>query len=223
MISKNSFLCSSCSFISIYISFVASCAVKTPAWNVSCRRYRSNGRCRHVLHSKFVVGTTSEINRLEAKIQRFQDGLALIHFYNIVLSENCKEMIYDVYCHYYYPACDLTTSIILRQPVCKETCFLLFKSCKKELEIGRAINNSPFDVINCTALPRKNAGESPVCYHHPNLNSKYDVNNLYSSKFRLGKARVKRRTSHVPNLMLMSKLYCSTSFALDSAHVKLDV
>ena len=37
------------------------------------------------------------------------------------------------------------------------------------------------------------------------------------------KARVKRRTSHVPNLMLMSKFYCSTSFALDSAHVKFDV
>ena len=28
---------------------------------------------------------------------------------------------------------------------------------------------------------------------------------------------------HVPNLMLMSKFYCSTSFALDSAHVKFDV
>ena len=37
------------------------------------------------------------------------------------------------------------------------------------------------------------------------------------------KARVKRRTSHVPNLMLMSKFYCSTSFALDSAHVTFDV
>ena len=39
----------------------------------------------------------------------------------------------------------------------------------------------------------------------------------------LNKARVNRRTSHVPNLMLMSKLYCSTSFVLDSAHVKFDV
>ena len=40
------------------------------------------------------------------------------------------------------------------------------------------------------------------------------------------KAGAKRRTSHVPNLMLMlmSKFYCSTStsFALDSAHVKFD-
>ena len=37
------------------------------------------------------------------------------------------------------------------------------------------------------------------------------------------KAQVKRRTSHVPNLMLMSKFYCSISFALRSAHVKFDV
>ena len=36
-------------------------------------------------------------------------------------------------------------------------------------------------------------------------------------------ARFKRRTLHVPNLMQMSKFYCSTSFALDSAHEKFDV
>ena len=33
----------------------------------------------------------------------------------------------------------------------------------------------------------------------------------------------KRRTLHVPNLMQMRKLYCSPSFALDSADVKFDV
>ena len=35
-----------------------------------------------------------------------------------------------------------------------------------------------------------------------------------------GKARFKRRTLHVPNLMQMRKIYCFRSFALDSAHVK---
>ena len=37
------------------------------------------------------------------------------------------------------------------------------------------------------------------------------------------KAWFKCRTSHVPNLMLMNKIYCSCSIALDSAHVKFDV
>ena len=37
------------------------------------------------------------------------------------------------------------------------------------------------------------------------------------------KARFKRRTSHVPNVMLMSKIYCPFSLALDSAHVKFHV
>ena len=37
------------------------------------------------------------------------------------------------------------------------------------------------------------------------------------------KARFKRRTLHVPNLMQMRKIYCFLSFALDSAHVKFDV
>ena len=37
------------------------------------------------------------------------------------------------------------------------------------------------------------------------------------------KARFKRRTSHVPNLMLMRKNNRFCSLALDSAHVKFDV
>ena len=37
------------------------------------------------------------------------------------------------------------------------------------------------------------------------------------------KARFKRRTLHVPNLMQMRKIHCFRSFALDSAHVKFDV
>ena len=39
----------------------------------------------------------------------------------------------------------------------------------------------------------------------------------------VNKVRFKRRTSHVPNLMQMGKIYCFLSFALDSAHVKFDV
>ena len=38
------------------------------------------------------------------------------------------------------------------------------------------------------------------------------------------KARFKRRTLHVPNLMQMRKIYCFSSFALCIfAHVKFDV
>ena len=37
------------------------------------------------------------------------------------------------------------------------------------------------------------------------------------------KARLKRRTFHVPNPMLISKIYCSCSLALDSAHEKFNV
>ena len=59
---------------------------------------------------------------------------------------------------------------------------------------------------------------------------------IYSPKFKDGelllefhvlcnhqtKARFKRRTLHVPNLMQMRKIYCFRSFALDSAYVKFD-
>ena len=37
------------------------------------------------------------------------------------------------------------------------------------------------------------------------------------------KTWVQGQTPHVPNLMLMSKFYCSTSFALDSAREKLGI
>ena len=42
-------------------------------------------------------------------------------------------------------------------------------------------------------------------------------------KMREAKARFKRCTLHVRNLMQMRKIYCFRSFALDSAHVKFDV
>ena len=145
----------------------------SPIGDFPCRPY--SGRCSTVIQSKYVAGSSSDRYRLEAKMQRLKNGIDLLKFYNIDLTKNCKEMIYDVYCHYYFPACDLTTSYVIKQPVCKESCVLFLKTCKKELEIGRTINNSPFDIINCIGLPRKNAGESPVCYHHPKLNSEYDV------------------------------------------------
>ena len=37
------------------------------------------------------------------------------------------------------------------------------------------------------------------------------------------KAQFECRTSHVPNRMLIRKIFCSNSFALDSAHEKFDV
>ena len=37
------------------------------------------------------------------------------------------------------------------------------------------------------------------------------------------KAQFKRRTLHVPNLMQMSKIFCSSSFALDTARVNFHV
>ena len=39
----------------------------------------------------------------------------------------------------------------------------------------------------------------------------------------VNKEQFKRRTLHVPNLMLMSKILCSNRFSFDSAHEKFDV
>ena len=54
--------------------------------------------------------------------------------------------------------------------------------------------------------------------YYENVETKKKKININKSK-----ARFKRRTSHVPNLMQMRKIYCFPSFALDSAHVKFDV
>ena len=45
----------------------------------------------------------------------------------------------------------------------------------------------------------------------------------YVPRPRLTEARFRRRTSHEPNRMQMSKILCSPSFAFDSAHVKYGV
>ena len=42
-------------------------------------------------------------------------------------------------------------------------------------------------------------------------------------RIRISKARFKRRTFHVPNLMQMKKIDCFRSFALDLIHEKFDV
>ena len=86
--------------------------------------------------------------------------------------------------------------------------------------------------LNPIALRRKTEELSKVTFLRIG-SARYFDSSLRVSKNILGedfpryknltKAWVKRRTSHVPNLMLMRKFYCPTSLALDSANVKFDV
>ena len=49
------------------------------------------------------------------------------------------------------------------------------------------------------------------------------LRNAFMTKHYVTKAQFKHQTLQVPNIMLIHKIYCSCSLALDSAHVKFDV
>lgn len=146
----------------------------TTASAITCSPYgKEKGICRFVLKSKVVAGTNYTRRIREESLQQYEDAKHLLRRYNFQISKICNETVYDVYCHYYFPACDFTTAVVLKQPVCKESCLLVFENCKKELKRLKSIYGSPFYIMNCTNLPNKNAGDLPACYHHPSLNSKF--------------------------------------------------
>ena len=77
-----------------------------------------------------------------------------------------------------------------------------------------------WEVSALTSMP-------PLLSKTGSFNSERNADVLFYPKFQnvhqTHKARLKRRTLHVPNLMQMTKMYCFRSFALDSVHVKFDV
>ena len=62
-----------------------------------------------------------------------------------------------------------------------------------------------------------------LCWHSVNARNRKSRSYLVCTFAFIHKARVKRRTSHVPNLILMSKILNCSGLPLDWAHVKFDV
>ena len=118
-------------------------------------------------------------------------------FDSFEISEKCLNAVRTVYCHHYFPVCDQTGHQMKEQKLCKATCDYFKKTCEKEVKLAELINNimqtdfsqkSPipleyhhllnaaqkwprvWEIIDCTTLPKREAGTSPECWYYEGKN-----------------------------------------------------
>ena len=104
----------------------------------------------------------------------------MLEAYKILVSKKCLAVFYEVYCQWWFPRCDVTSSIVTGRPPCKEACEWATTVCAKELEMAKAFNKQQgysrhpvkWSIIKCTGLKYRNGGDMPECYYPRELNSK---------------------------------------------------
>ncbi|KAK3696535.1 hypothetical protein QZH41_015894 [Actinostola sp. cb2023] len=97
----------------------------------------------------------------------------LEQFQLIIVSKTCLKVFYEVFCHWYFTKCDLTSSTVGGRPLCRESCEYATKICKKELEMAK-IYDQDWGNIQCTDFKYRNAGDNPECYYTRELNNETD-------------------------------------------------
>ena len=75
------------------------------------------------------------------------------------------------FCHYSFPGCDRTQSIVAEQTICRESCLESISMCPKKIYDDLyvyAISLDPRDgkKYRCELQPYRNAGDSPECYFY---------------------------------------------------------
>ena len=130
-----------------------------------------DGYCEHILGNSPVFGKTIEdLWNNDIKMRRYN----LLKVYlessrEIDVGESCLAAVDDIYCHYYFPRCYISSS---PQPVCREACEEKFlEVCDQELKVAKTFNREnlalawPYywDIINCTTLPYRN--QTSNCYY----------------------------------------------------------
>ena len=172
-------------------NFTNSCTAAYPTVSPNpsfCNPYRSGGYCFHILGSQSVYGSSWTVRNNEQKLQRFDEGKKIMLVYGLQPRKTCLDMFDDVYCHWYFPRCDATTSYLRPQPVCRESCELLMKTCDKELEMAIRFNEQQaaggypyyWEIMNCTEMRPSDGGQAPECYFQQKINSKWIKSILFT-------------------------------------------
>ena len=142
-----------------------------------CRPYvKSNtGYCSRFLGNQLVFGGELYQQIQERKLEHFSMVKAAVNWSGLLsLSRRCLDIIDEIYCFYYFPRCDMTSSLPMAQPVCIEACDEISRRyCPQEwelltndsLKIQRRNKTKTFELIECKKLPRRNGGTVPECYY----------------------------------------------------------
>ncbi|XP_068725120.1 uncharacterized protein [Montipora capricornis] len=130
-----------------------------------------DGYCEHILGNSPVFGKTKEdLRNNENSMLRYNLLKVYSKFYKeLDVRESCLAAVDDIYCHYYFPRCYISSP---PQPVCREACEEKFlKVCDHEIKVAKTFNEDnpvlswPYywDIINCTTLPYRN--QTSNCYY----------------------------------------------------------
>ena len=147
-----------------------------------CRPYEQvhpQGYCKHILGNLPVFGTKQELHENELKMKRYDLNKAYFKSppkgkpgpFTATLRQSCELVVDEIYCHYYFKRCYISSA---PQPVCREFCEDTFlKVCDQEIKVVEEFNRRRnefsvdyiyfWDVINCTNLPYRN--QTGNCYY----------------------------------------------------------
>ena len=135
------------------------------------------GYCKHILGNLPVFVTKQQLQDNEIKMKRYD--LMKMYFksenkpghFTGKLRQSCELVVNDIYCHYYFKRCYISSA---RQPVCREFCEDTFlKVCDQEIKFAEEFNRRSkllehytlgyWDIIDCTTLPYRN--QTSNCYY----------------------------------------------------------
>ena len=137
------------------------------------------GYCQHILGNLPVFVTKQQLQDNELKMKRYD----LMKMYlkspsenkpgsfTGKLRQNCELVVDDIYCHYYFKRCYISSE---PQPVCRQFCEDTFsKVCDQEIKFAEEFNRKSkhldhyslgsWDIIDCTTLPYRN--QTSNCYY----------------------------------------------------------
>ena len=157
-------------FFLLYFRF--SCVPVEPVVNAStknaaCVFYNytaKNGLCKNSISSLYVFGDSATLQNGEIRIKLFVGFFA--RGLPDQISEQCKPILIDLYCRYYFPPCDTSLARPLARRICRTSCAYMFRGlCEKEVEKFRGFLDE--NILNCTLFgDTANGGDVPECYQY---------------------------------------------------------
>ena len=140
----------------------------------SCVFYNKTGQsCENIVGNQYVFDLGGD--NLKARKILGADFENYVSFYEI--SDRCKSVISEFYCHYLLPLCDTSLSKPYPRLICRTSCVFAFHViCKRQFaqfrEVAELDPSFDPDMINCSTYPLDNGGEAPECYQFHSLPSK---------------------------------------------------
>ena len=159
--------------------------------------YHRNGFCRSSLGTRdhLVFASPDDQRRWENNLVTFTlvgrlEDRNFPPISSVWLPSKCLKLINDIFCHVYFPRCDLSSSQPQPQPVCKEACREMKKRCGEAwARFQRAHRgytwNAQFHlsgrtrsttIMRCKGLPKQKGGDIPECYYPSALKGELWVN-----------------------------------------------